>query len=82
MNRPEVKCKHINHGKFQIIEYYNLFEANVMYLAKNGHMDMSESLTQVQLLTLACNMSCFAKYLANLNWHELLFLFFKKWITL
>lgn len=42
---PKVKCRNVNYGKFQIIEYYNTFEEKVICLAKNGHMGMSKSLT-------------------------------------
>ena len=45
VNKPWGGRKHVNYGKFQIIEHYSTFEAKVICLAKNGHMGMSKSLT-------------------------------------
>lgn len=49
---PEVKCKRVNYGKFQTTEYYSTCEAKVIYLAKNGHMGMSTSLTYGSVVNL------------------------------
>lgn len=76
---PEVKCKHVNYGSFQITEYYSACEAKVIYLAKNGHMGMSKSLIYGSIVNLGIEhvASCSPEFLVNLIVHELVLLFLR-----